>query len=318
MSLTVRPIQDGEWDAAARVLSLAQPHEPWSAEELQKRGQEQDAWDYTSGVLVAVLEGELCGMAAYSQNPGAYHPQRYVLELAVDPAQGGKGLGGALWTALEAELRGHGAQEVRILAREDHPVAPGFLERRGFTAGKRYFTGVLDVTAFDGALYRDLPGRLVAQGVRIRSLTELRAADTPDLDARLHTLMSDVRGDVPRDDPATPLSFHVFRDAVLDDPGLLPEGYLVAEVGDEWIGQTTLFRSEASPDLFTGLTGVTRGWRGRGVAMALKVAAIGVARDLGAPTIRTDNASDNAPMLRVNERLGFVRDPATVSHLRKF
>ncbi len=63
---------------------------------------------------------------------------------------------------------------------------------------------------------------------------------------------------------------------------------------------------------------MTREWRGRGVATALKVAAIGVARALGAPTIRTDNASDNAPMLRVNDRLGFVRDPATVSYLRLF
>lgn len=318
MSVAVRPIADGEWGAAAHLLSLAQPHEPWGAEELRKRGQEQADWGYTSGVLVAYAAGELRGMAAYSQNPGAYHPQRYVLDLAVDPAHAGQGTGVALWNALETALRGHGAQQARILAREDHPVAPGFLARRGFTAGKRYFTSALNVAAFDDAPFRDLPGRLAAQGVRLRSLAQLRAAHTPGLDARLHALMSAVRGDVPRDDPATPLSVQVFVDAVLGDPGLLPPAYLVAEAGDEWIGQTVLFRSEASPELFTGLTGVTREWRGRGVATALKVAAIGVARDLGAPTIRTDNASDNAPMLRVNDRLGFVRDPATVSFLRLF
>ncbi|GGL81972.1 GCN5 family acetyltransferase [Deinococcus aerolatus] len=318
MSVPVRPIEDGEWEGAARILSLAQPHDPWSAAELHRRGQEQASWGYTAGVLVAVMDGEVRGMAAYGQNPGAYHPQRYVLELAVDPAHGGQGVGGALWAALEAALRGHDARQARILARGDHPVAPGFLARRGFTAGKRYFTSALDVTAFDDSPYRDLPGRLAAQGARIRSLAQLRAAGTPDLDTRLHALMSDVRGDVPRDDPATPLSLQVFTDAVLGDPGLLPEAYLVAEAGGEWIGQTVLFRSGASPELGTGLTGVTRGWRGRGVATALKVAAIGVARGLSAPTIRTDNASDNVPMLRVNDRLGFVRDPATVSFLRVF
>lgn len=323
MSVTVRPIGDGErdaaeWDAAAHLLSLAQPHEPWGAGELRKRQQEQTDWGYSSGVLVALQDGEVRGMAAYSQNPGAYHRQRYVLELAVHPGSGGTGVGSALWDALEAILRGHGAQQARILAREDHAVAPGFLARRGFTAGKRSFTSSLDVTAFDDAPFNGLPAALAAQGVRIRSLAELQAGHTPDLHTRLHALMSDVRGDVPRADPATPLSFQVFEDAVLGDPGLLPQAYLVAEAGGEWIGQTTLFRSEASPELFTGLTGVTREWRGRGVATALKVAAIGVARALGAPTIRTDNASDNAPMLRVNDRLGFVRDPATVSYLRLF
>ncbi len=318
MSLPVRPIEDGEWEGAARILSLAQPHDPWSAAELRKRGQEQASWGYAADVLVAVMDGEVRGMAAYWQNPGAYHPQRYVLELAVDPAHMGQGTGAALWDALDVALRGHGAQQARILAREDHPVAPGFLARRGFTADKRYFTSALDVQAFDDFPYRDLPGRLAAQSVRLRSLAELRAAGTPDLEARLHDLMSAVRVDVPRADPVTPLSFQVFADAVLGDPGLLPEAYLVAEAGGEWIGQTVLFRSGASPELFTGLTGVTREWRGRGVATALKVAAIDVARGLGAPTIRTENASDNAPMLRVNDRLGFVRDPATISFLRMF
>ncbi len=131
MSVTVRPIGDGErdaaeWDAAAHLLSLAQPHEPWGAGELRKRQQEQTDWGYSSGVLVALQDGEVRGMAAYSQNPGAYHPQRYVLELAVHPGSGGTGVGSALWDALEAILRGHGAQQARILAREDHRGRAGF------------------------------------------------------------------------------------------------------------------------------------------------------------------------------------------------
>ncbi len=317
MSPTVRPIREDEWAAAARILTLAQPHEPWSAEELRRRQQEQTAWGHTAGVLVAQGGETVQGMAAYSQNPGAYHPHRFVLELAVAPEWRGRGVGGALWSALHATLREHGAQEARLLAREDHPVAPGFLTRRGFVADKRYFTSALDVTAFGDAPYRTLPAQLAAQGLSLHSLTTLREAGTPDLEARLHALMSAVRVDVPRADPATPLSFEVFMDAVLGDPGLLPGAYLVAEHAGEFIGQTALFRSPVSPDLFTGLTGVTRAWRGRGVATTLKVAAIGAARAMGAATIRTDNASDNAPMLHLNDRLGFVRDPATVSYLRR-
>ncbi|ACO46992.1 GNAT family N-acetyltransferase [Deinococcus deserti] len=319
MNITVRPVHDTEWDAAARAYTAALPHDPISGHELRKRDEEQRAWGYVAGVMVAVdAGGEVVGSASYFQDPGAYHPQRFTLEFAVVPQAQGQGAGAALWNALDLCLCKAGAQSVRVLAREDHPVAPGFLTRRGFVGDKRYFTSSLNVTTFDDAPYKALDDRLALLGVRILSLADLREARVPDLSRRLHALMSDVRGDVPRAEPATPLSFRVFEEAVLGDPGLLPDAYLVAGHGDTLIGQTVLFRSGASPDLLTGLTGVSRDWRGKGVATALKVAAIRAARTLGAALIRTDNASDNAPMLAVNDRLGFVRDPASVSFMLRY
>ncbi|GHF51971.1 GNAT superfamily N-acetyltransferase [Deinococcus metalli] len=318
MTLDVRPVQEHEWDAAARAYSAAHPHEPLSGADLHKRQREQEDWGYGAATLAAAAGPEIVGVGAYFQNPGSYHPRRYTLDLGVLPERQGQGAGAALWAAVEAALRARDAESVRVLAREDHPVAPGFLARRGFVGDKRYFTSALDVAAFDPAPFAGTLAAVTAQGVEIRSLSELRAAGTPDLDARLHALMSDVRTDVPRSEPATPLSFQVFTEAVLGDPGLLPDAYLVAVYGEDFIGQTALFASEVSDLLFTGLTGVSAAWRGRGVATALKVAAARVARDRGAPTIRTDNASDNAPMLAVNGKLGFVRDPASVSYLKVF
>ncbi|GGK24892.1 GCN5 family acetyltransferase [Deinococcus malanensis] len=319
MTVTVRSAQDGDWDAAARAYTDALPHDPVSGSELRKRDEEQRDWGYRSGTLVACNpEDEVIGTASYFQDPGAYHPRRFTLELAVAPQAQGQGAGTALWEALDTCLREADAESVRVLAREDHSVAPVFLARRSFVGDKRYFTSALDVTTFDEAPYRMLESRLAQQGVRVRSLSDLRAAGIPDLPTRLHALMSDVRSDVPRAEPATPLSFQVFEEAVLGDPGLLPDAYLVAEHGEALIGQTALFRSEASTDLLTGLTGVTRDWRGRGVATALKIAAIRAARIMGATLIRTDNASDNAPMLAINDRLGFVRDPASVSYMLRY
>lgn len=319
MTLTIRPIRDPEWEAAARLWTLAVPHDPFSAGDFRKRAAEQAGWGYTAFTLAALEGEEVVGLASVYQNPGMYHPHRFVLELAVHPGRQGRGVGGVLWEATRAELLRHGAQAVRTSAREDHPLAPGFLARRGFVAGSRYFTSALDLSTFDDGPYRALEDRLARQGVRVRSLRELREAGEPDLPARLHALMSDVRRDVPRSEPATPLSREVFEEAVLGDPGLLPEAYLIAEdAGGAWVGQTTLFRTDASPDLLTGLTGVTREARGQGVATLLKVHALRVARTLGVPAVRTDNASDNAPMLAINDRLGFVRDPASVSYRLEF
>jgi RimJ/RimL family protein N-acetyltransferase len=55
------------------------------------------------------------------------------------------------------------------------------------------------------------------------------------------------------------------------------------------------------------MTGVTRSARGRGVALALKQAQIAAAKDAGWKSLRTQNDLGNAPMRRVNEKLGYER-----------
>jgi GNAT superfamily N-acetyltransferase len=64
------------------------------------------------------------------------------------------------------------------------------------------------------------------------------------------------------------------------------------------------------------MTGVRTGYRGRGIATALKAAATLWARENGYATIRTSNAQSNTPMLAVNDRLGFERDHATIEYLK--
>jgi GNAT superfamily N-acetyltransferase len=55
------------------------------------------------------------------------------------------------------------------------------------------------------------------------------------------------------------------------------------------------------------MTGVARSYRGRGIALALKEAQIAAAKAAGYETLRTQNDLGNAPMRRVNEKLGYVR-----------
>lgn len=64
-----------------------------------------------------------------------------------------------------------------------------------------------------------------------------------------------------------------------------------------------------------GMTGVRPEWRGRGIAIALKRAQIAAAKAAGLRELRTTTAFGNAPMLHVNERLGYRHGVAWV-HLR--
>ncbi len=55
-----------------------------------------------------------------------------------------------------------------------------------------------------------------------------------------------------------------------------------------------------------------RAARGRGIARALKVAQIAWAKENGVERLTTTNEQRNAPMIRVNESLGYREVPGRV------
>jgi RimJ/RimL family protein N-acetyltransferase len=61
------------------------------------------------------------------------------------------------------------------------------------------------------------------------------------------------------------------------------------------------------------MTGVRRAFRRRGIAGALKQAQLVAARRHGVQLLVAANDLRNAPMRRLNERLGYVRRPDTVT-----
>ena len=84
-------------------------------------------------------------------------------------------------------------------------------------------------------------------------------------------------------------------------------------------GDTVAALSEAVwdsrfPDhLYQRLTAVARPWRGRGLAKAVKAAMMQARRNHhpSIQTIITSNAKMNAPMLSINEQLGFCEHRRT-------
>ena len=65
--------------------------------------------------------------------------------------------------------------------------------------------------------------------------------------------------------------------------------------------------------LYTGLTGVLRSHRRRGVATALKVTALSFAKKRSVKFVKTDNEENN-PMYDLNMQLGFKPQPAYVDY----
>lgn len=64
----------------------------------------------------------------------------------------------------------------------------------------------------------------------------------------------------------------------------------------------------------TQMTGVTPGWRGKGIATLLKLKGIRYALDHGGLEIRTTNDEVNGAMLVINRRLGFIETGVMVRY----
>lgn len=69
--------------------------------------------------------------------------------------------------------------------------------------------------------------------------------------------------------------------------------------------------------VWTGYTCCHPEHRGRGVARAVKLQSLAQAIELGVPFVYTDNDSENAPMLHINERLGYTSRPGFVGLLKR-
>ena len=92
------------------------------------------------------------------------------------------------------------------------------------------------------------------------------------------------------------------------------DAWFLAITGDEVVGHALLILPSARPGVgWHQMTGVRRAWRGRGVAGALKRAQIAWAKAQGLDRLETENHEDNAPMRRLNDRLGYQAKPATIT-----
>src|SRR5256885_10047835 len=91
----------------------------------------------------------------------------------------------------------------------------------------------------------------------------------------------------------------------------------IAVDGDRAVAMSFLRFPPVRGTVWTGYTCADREYRGRGIARAVKLQSLAQAADLGIPVVCTDNDAENAPMLHINETLGYVRRPGFVEHHKR-
>jgi mycothiol synthase len=267
---------------------------------------------------VAECDGRIVGFVHYDQNPQVYHPRKFQLALVVDPEFFGRGIGRRLYDLVLGEVQQLDPLSVDEWTRVDWAWRVGFLERRGFVEDMRMWTSSLDLTRFDPSQFADRVAAVEVQGIQLRSWAEL-GLDDPTVRRRIFAMWLAIRDDVPMppSDKRTDTSFEQWQDRTMRRE-LLPAGYFLAIDGEQYVGTSQLWRSPEPGELRTGMTGVRREYRRRGIAHALKVRSLEFAKEHGYLRVATENEINNRGMIAINDLLGFVKQPAYAHYLKSF
>lgn len=295
-----RPFADADYPALAELHRLIWG-EPRTVAGLQAADADFPA-DALRVRLVAEQDGRPVLVGGYAETPWSVAPDKYFLSCLVHPAYQGRGLGRAWYEHVTAELERRDARLITATTRDDLPAAVGFLERRGFQVTIREPESRLAVATFDPAPFAN---HATIPGIRILSLPELQRRDA-EWARRCWELDWQLWQDVPTSEPFTREEFDEYLERVAD-PEFHPEGYSVAvdACDGTLVGTSHVLPRDGEPEVWEfGLTGVVRSHRRRGIALALKLAAIAHAAAHGASTLVTDNEEGN-PMYQLNLRLGF-------------
>ena len=312
--IRIRESVDEDYEQIAAVWTSAYPGYPVTAEEVRH----WDAHRDKKCVMVRFVceraddpDAGIVGVGMYNHEAHMFHPRKLWMDIGVLAECQGQGVGKALYDHLMVDLLKRDPLVVRTYGREGNERALRFLADRGFVEHMREWESKLDVSAFDFAPHEDLDAKLLEQGIELRSLAELM--DEPGIERKLYDLEVILGDDVPAADTHTAPSFESFVERTFSSPNLLAEAYTIAIHDGELVGLSALWKGQADEVIQTGLTGVRREYRRKGIATAMKVRGIRWCAEHGHATIRTENEQNNVGMLGINMALGFVKQPAWIA-----
>jgi L-amino acid N-acyltransferase YncA len=245
--------------------------------------------------LLAERDGKAvgCGFAGPSDSPG-----RGFVSPRVLPRARRRGVGSELLQRLCDHLAELGFETVSAHADGTDQGSLAFAWRHGFDEVDRQVEQVKTLG--------DEPAPRLPEGIRF-----VTVAERPELLRAAYDLGVEGWADM-----ATSVPVSITLDDWLREEATVPEGSFVALAGDEIVGYSGLCRQ---PDgvVVDGLTVVSRGWRRRGLAEALKRAELAWAAANGIEEIVTWTQRGNEGMRALNEKLGYVYRSVTIGVRRQ-
>lgn len=309
---TFRLVQHDDYPSLAALYSLVYPHDTHSTEEFRYLDASNQRPPFLFKRFVALVDGIIVGTGRYSQYAGMYHPQRFLIKVFVHPDYRRRGIGTELYRLLEQALSIHNPISYRVHICADSSTVTR-LKNYGYIEVKRHLHFRLSLKDFDVKHLKRLE-QPISEDIRFSNFTELYASER--YRRGFCDFFNIVRLDVPRSEAVTPWSYTNMQNYMFEAPDYRSESHFVAMVDGDFIGTAQLFHSDSSNDFYTGLTAVRREYRYQGIAQQLKLWGIRYALEQGIDAIYTENDSYSIEMLAINDKYGFVRQPAWLTLIK--
>lgn len=247
--------------------------------------------------FVAELDGEVVGESYALRRPW-FPGGPGLIYAGVRTGARGQGIGSALYDVARAHAETIGLTELATMFLET-PAGISFATARGFREARADQLSDVD-----------------PRTVNLQPPTAVRPA--AQVDPRiLHRIEEAALPDVPGLAPYEPVSFEEWSLSILERPLYRPDGSFVAYADDEPAAISLLTADLESGRAVNNFTGTLPGFRGRGLALAAKVASLRWAAAHGITSVSTVNDETKAPMLAINKRLGYKAAGRRVEYVQE-
>ena len=273
--------------ASLEVYNTVWPRDGATIEAVHSyRDSAQDYIDYLvreDGVILGSVAGAIF----------AYRPRRVGTLITVLPEQRRRGAGTALYEAISKWASERRAHELEVSVSGDDPESLSYAQRHGFTEDRRQVSLVLSLSGIS-PLRAEPPA-----GIEV-----VTWAQRPELARGMYEVDLEIHPDIPG---FADIALEPFEDWMahnMQRPTDSPEATFIALDREEVVGFAKLSLT-APTAAGHAMTAVKRAWRGRGIARALKATQINWALANGYTELHTSNEERNAPIKRLNARLGY-------------